>query len=490
MNECFLPIDIIEEIIYRCHFETVLNLKLTCTKLYHHIQDLKCLQKLSGGIRVNSKFIQTFEDYLKYGSIMTESTLAIKYHCEYLCQIAGYRHNNSNLINLSNHKFSCRDCCNNENNNLYSHQYKIAAAIEGNHIILVEELLKNASSLMKLYAVISSLICHNNGVRDILLQNKFSDKDLSIIALYAIKTLQNDIYFRYQEYVENKGKAIKLAAKHGNIELLNNLSNQIEYDYQDLLKLATNGDQLSVVKWIFDHHEAKIPPCNWCSSQIIRYYVEEQGYTDYETLFKSVIFSEEKIPYVYNLLVNSGITFERMSMLLNNTLKERNITDLSLLKYLNKLIPGAIDFNLLGKKYHNDTEIFKWVQEHGFNDYQNCSPSHNYAIFEICAHHMKDDQDYLVKIMKRLEFASCYEPLDDDEKKILDYLKERGISSTMDFDISSIESDDDSYDNEYSKMSSHLVGVTHLDKKPCLLSFDYPFDVDEGISLEWDEILA
>jgi hypothetical protein len=483
MDDSFLPLEVItEHIVSNACFETILSFYLSCKTSKDICSQQAFLSLLSTKIKVNVSKIKTFNDFVEYGSIMLGSSLAIKYHSACLCELSGIKFGNSKLIELAQKEIEGASF----SGALFRKKLSIAAAVEGNQVEKILQLVHDHKKQIA-YAIIACLICDNRNILFVLLSKDLTKKELLHIALYAIKYHRNDIYLLLHDRLEYSYQvSMMIAVEYGNVPIMETLKAHLCHDADFLLRIAVFNNQLEAVKYLYENYDDLIVPrvTSVSTIEVSHWLIKNKGYHNYEKLFKGSLTPRalkrqekfDRIKYSYDLLVTSACDKDTISKVVNKCLPNIE-SDLGILKYLNELSPGILDFNKIGKNARS-VDIFMWAIENGFNDFLACDFSDNFHLFKICAEKI-NSVNYLKAVMEIVEEEIYYETTNEDARKIFLYLLDKGISSSLINGNTTPEIFCHVKQNKPEKKICAVEFLTKNDKPTKLLCYDYPTRSDE-----------
>jgi hypothetical protein len=151
---------------------------------------------------------------------------------------------------------------------------------------------------------------------------------------------------------------------------------------------------------------------------------------------------------------------------------------LDVLKYLNELLPGILNFNQIGKDT-TSFEVFMGAVENGFDNFQACNFPHNFDIIKFCDEKI-NDANYSKLIMKKVESLVFYGENEEHRRKIFFYLLDKGVPTSLTSEsIAEILNRTEEYESEEKICATKFLRTDN--GQPVLIQHDYPYDSQVGI---------
>jgi hypothetical protein len=385
-----LPIELMVEYIFtKCDFDTVVGCYLLSCQIKHSFEQLRTLKILSKVIKISDKKIQSFVDYVVYGSVMCGSDLAIRYHSVLLCKASGYKFGNNNLISYGT-------------SNPLDWKIYIAAACEGNSIDNLLILLDHNGK--RIYALAYCISSNNITMLNHLLSaDKPSDVDMFIMVINSITSHRNDIYSELVGYIDwNKpfirgnrsdkycpwivrGKdtskfmyLLRVAARSNNLFVTRHLLSEGKSTLQqelvyELYITALDYKGTEVAEW-YDNNYGRFLSQNIEFNNIDSYPVEylvkhECGdYKLFEYILSEGLFIPSKLKFVLKLLKKLS-SVERYKYIVNTELNcASRCGNLEMLKIIDEEMPGILDIDRTGYETLG-VNVLKWLVLKGYRNF-------------------------------------------------------------------------------------------------------------------------
>jgi len=481
----YLPDEIIyREIIKYCHFETILSIYSSSKESINLLNTKLILEILANSFNVNKTLISTFEDFIIYGSILSGSILALKYHQGYICAVSGAKYNNLKLKELGKKKE--KDRSEQEGYiNFDDDQNYIDAYIENNQLSLSEykSLINDEDRpLAFVYALINKNILLAEYILDKKIQDINDNNLLHNIIKYSIINHWNDIYDNIIPKIEKKyhRSVVLLGVEYNNFYVLKKYPLEIRDNINMLFNIAIDPGSLEMINWLyrtnyqFDKEKAFLCLDTCGNLKIIKWFINNLGFNNFKQIFlyNAAWNNKDIIEYLYETMININYDPQEIKSIIDQAaITASKKSHISLLDYFNSI--QSLQYDEIGINCVN-ISVIEWLNDKWKFDKQGelllkggfC----NYDIFEYCRK-FNIDREYYIKAMKIIETCIYVDSMSKLEYKMFKYLISIDIPTDLTkFDI------DEWYCGENDFREIEYVGVYPdcYKFKPSILKYHYP----------------